>query len=153
YLHGGAQLLASGGGLLLVLMVLPGGFGEVVFRIRDWLLRRLASARGLSVPSLAEHPTFEPADRVVSGAVVHEPAAAGGLVRLERVDAGYGQIQVLFGVDTHVDDGEILALLGTNGAGKSTLLRVIAGLLPPTDGHIWFDGRDITALGPVERVK
>src|SRR5439155_9419529 len=63
YLHGGAQLLASGGGLLLVLMVLPGGFGEVVFRIRDWLLRQLANARGLSVPSLAEHPTFEPIDR------------------------------------------------------------------------------------------
>src|SRR5207302_9750445 len=50
-------------------------------------------------------------------------------------------------------EGALVALLGTNGAGKSTLLRVIAGLLPASEGRVWFDGRDITALDPVDRVK
>jgi branched-chain amino acid transport system ATP-binding protein len=69
------------------------------------------------------------------------------------VDAAYGQIQVLFGVSMAVDAGEMVALLGTNGAGKSTVLRVIAGLMTPVRGRVWFDGTDITRLGPIERVK
>ena len=60
------------------------------------------------------------------------------------VDVRYGQTQVLFGVDFHVDDGEIVALLGTNGAGKSTLLNAIAGLVEPTAGAIVYEGNDIT---------
>jgi len=60
------------------------------------------------------------------------------------VDVCYGQTQVLFGVDFSVDDGEIVALLGTNGAGKSTLLNAIAGLVEPTAGAIVYDGNDIT---------
>jgi branched-chain amino acid transport system ATP-binding protein len=60
------------------------------------------------------------------------------------LDVAYGQTQVLFGVDFHVDDGELIALLGTNGAGKSTLLSAIAGLTEPSAGAIIFDGKDIT---------
>src|SRR5207245_8774820 len=75
------------------------------------------------------------------------------LIRCEDIDAGYGQIQVLFDVDLAVGDGEIVALLGTNGAGKSTALRVISGLLPPTRGRVFFDDTDVTGLGPIERVK
>ena len=70
------------------------------------------------------------------------------LLRLEGLDAGYEGVQVLFGVDMEVGDGEIVALLGTNGAGKSTLLKVISGLLPPTAGIVVFDGNDITAADP-----
>lgn len=60
------------------------------------------------------------------------------------VEAAYGGTQVLFGVDLDVEDGEILALLGTNGAGKSTLLRAIAGIHHASNGAILLDGRDIT---------
>jgi len=60
------------------------------------------------------------------------------------LDVAYGQTQVLFNVDFHVDDGEIVALLGTNGAGKSTLLSAISGLVEPSGGAIVFDGKDIT---------
>jgi ABC-type branched-subunit amino acid transport system ATPase component len=60
------------------------------------------------------------------------------------VDVAYDQVQVLFGVDLDVEEGEIVALLGTNGAGKSTLLKAVSGLVDPTAGSIVYDGRDIT---------
>ena len=66
------------------------------------------------------------------------------LLLVRDVDVAYGQTQVLFGVNMHVDEGEIVALLGTNGAGKSTLLAAIAGLVEPRAGAIIFDGNDIT---------
>ena len=57
-------------------------------------------------------------------------------------------MQVLFGVDFEVDEGEIIALLGTNGAGKSTLLKAISGLVEPSGGAIVFDGIDMTYTPP-----
>ena len=66
------------------------------------------------------------------------------------VDVSYGPVQVLFGVDFEVQEGEVVALLGTNGAGKSTLLRAISGLVAPGSGAIFFDGEDVTGLEPEE---
>ena len=65
------------------------------------------------------------------------------LLTVEGVDASYGPVQILFGLDVEIERGEIVALLGTNGAGKSTLFRCITGLLPPTRGRITFDGHDL----------
>ncbi len=64
------------------------------------------------------------------------------------LDVSYGQTQVLFGVDFHVDEGEIVALLGTNGAGKSTLLNAISGIAAPGAGAIIYDGIDISMADP-----
>ena len=69
------------------------------------------------------------------------------------VDVAYGQVQILFGVDVEVKEGEIVALLGTNGAGKSTLLKAICGLVDPIGGAIFFDGRDITHADAVQTAK
>lgn len=66
------------------------------------------------------------------------------------VEVSYGSVQVLFGVDLDVDEGEIVALLGTNGAGKSTLLKAISGVAEADKGAIVFDGRDITHAPPNE---
>jgi ABC-type branched-subunit amino acid transport system ATPase component len=66
------------------------------------------------------------------------------LLLIRDLDVAYGQTQVLFGVDFHVDEGEIVALLGTNGAGKSTLLNAISGLVEPRAGAIVYDGHDFT---------
>jgi branched-chain amino acid transport system ATP-binding protein len=66
------------------------------------------------------------------------------------VCVSYSGVQVLFNVDFDLNEGEIVALLGTNGAGKSTLLRAICGISPASDGAIVFDGRDITASLPNE---
>jgi branched-chain amino acid transport system ATP-binding protein len=70
------------------------------------------------------------------------------LLELESVDAFYGRIQALRGVSIHVDEGEVVALIGSNGAGKTTTLRTISGLMHPHGGTIRFDGRDITRTGP-----
>ncbi|HVW34830.1 MAG TPA: ATP-binding cassette domain-containing protein [Acidimicrobiia bacterium] len=69
------------------------------------------------------------------------------LVECRGVDVSYGPVQVLFGVDFDIYEGEIVALLGTNGAGKSTLLKAISGLVHPTAGKITLDGRDIAGTG------
>jgi branched-chain amino acid transport system ATP-binding protein len=69
------------------------------------------------------------------------------------VEVAYGQVQILFGVDADVMEGEIVALLGTNGAGKSTLLKAISGLVDPIGGAIFFDGRDITHADAVQTSK
>ncbi|MDQ1706640.1 MAG: branched-chain amino acid transport system ATP-binding protein livF [Frankiaceae bacterium] len=78
------------------------------------------------------------------------PAAVpdGPLLSCHGVDVAYDKVQVLFGVDMQVEQGEIVALLGTNGAGKSTLLKAISGLVPPAAGRVIFDGHDITKATP-----
>ena len=86
------------------------------------------------------------------------PAAAppwGGeapLLAVEGLDAGYGDVQVLWGISLGVARGEAVALVGSNGAGKTTLLRTISGMLPARGGRVLFAGRDITSLPPDRRV-
>ena len=72
--------------------------------------------------------------------------AQAPLLSCRGIDMAYGPVQILFGVDFDVADGEIVALLGTNGAGKSTLLKGICGLVRPTAGTVEFKGEDITKL-------
>ncbi|MHB8463314.1 MAG: ATP-binding cassette domain-containing protein [Acidimicrobiales bacterium] len=73
-------------------------------------------------------------------------APASTLLSCQGIDMAYGPVQILFGVDFDVVEGEIVALLGTNGAGKSTLLKGICGLVRPTAGTVTFRGEDITKL-------
>jgi branched-chain amino acid transport system ATP-binding protein len=75
------------------------------------------------------------------------------LLEVRGVKAFYGNIMALAGVDLHVDEGEIVTLIGANGAGKSTLMMTICGTPPAREGHIIFDGRDITRLPTHEIVR
>jgi len=70
------------------------------------------------------------------------------LLRVEGLQTGYGEVQVLWGVDVDVRDGEVVCLVGSNGAGKSTFLRAVSGLLPAWAGRITFAGHDITNAEP-----
>ena len=72
------------------------------------------------------------------------------LLLLKGVEAGYDNRLVLQGIDMRLDEGEIVALLGTNGAGKSTLLKSISGIVEADRGAIVLDGRDITHAPPNE---
>jgi branched-chain amino acid transport system ATP-binding protein len=73
------------------------------------------------------------------------------LLELDHVVAAYGKVEALKDVTLHVDEGEIVALLGANGAGKSSTLRTISGLIKPQSGAIRFNGRPIGGLSP-ERI-
>jgi branched-chain amino acid transport system ATP-binding protein len=68
------------------------------------------------------------------------------ILEVEGIDVFYGRIQALRGVSLHVDEGEIVTLIGANGAGKTTTLRAISGLTPASAGAIRLRGENITRL-------
>jgi branched-chain amino acid transport system permease protein len=165
------QVIAAGSGVIVVLLLFPGGLASMVFGVRDRLLRAYARARGLDVPGysrssseleapldgaagaagdVGEADVVAPPERVVAPSLAVAAAAAEGEVLLDArgVEVGYGGVRVLFGVDLDVRQGEAVALLGTNGAGKSTLLRAISGLVDCQRGSIVFAGDDIAGLAP-----
>ncbi len=75
------------------------------------------------------------------------------LLELEAVDAHYGRIRALESVTLHVNEGEIVTLIGANGAGKTTTLRAISGLMRTTNGAIRFDGQSIARAAPDDIVR
>jgi branched-chain amino acid transport system ATP-binding protein len=77
----------------------------------------------------------------------------GALLMVSRLTAGYGNIAVLHDLDLHVNEGELIAVLGANGAGKSTLLKTILGLLPCMAGSIHYDGRDLGTMPVAQRIR
>ena len=95
-------------------------------------------------------------DEVLEDEQLKQVKAAGGhlpMLSCKGIDFSYGRLQVLFDVDFTVDDGEMVALLGTNGAGKSTLLKVISGIGLPTSGNVRYRGQDITYLDAERRTR
>ena len=74
------------------------------------------------------------------------------MLKIEGLRAAYGEIEVLHGIDVHVGEGEIVAVIGANSSGKSTMLSCISHLVNPTGGSITFEGRDITKMKAEEIV-
>ena len=68
------------------------------------------------------------------------------LLEVEALEAGYGEVQVLWGVSLKARRGHLTAIVGTNGAGKTTTLRAVAGSIAPWRGRVVFDGQDVTRL-------
>lgn len=140
-----AALLTSGVGLLLLLLYLPGGLMQVVYRVRDAVLHRFhgdaadpeQSPTGRIVLALDRPPRERP-DR--------EPA-----LWARGVCLAYGGRSVLDAVDLRVERGEIVGLIGTNGAGKSTLMNVVSGIAVPDAGKVELFGTDISDWPAHER--
>jgi ABC-type branched-subunit amino acid transport system ATPase component len=122
-----AGLLPTGLGLLVLVLLFPGGFWEV----GQWLRDR-----------------FRPRPPTVPAAVQREPVAPrtpSGLV-VSGLTVRFGGRVALDHVDLAVEPGQVLGLIGANGAGKSTLLDVVNGFLYPDEGSVALDGRSLLGL-------
>lgn len=75
----------------------------------------------------------------------------GALLTAQDLRGGYGKIPILHGITLHVDEGEIVGVLGHNGMGKTTLLKQLMGFIPATGGSVTFDGVEITSLATHQR--
>ncbi|QUH25612.1 ABC transporter ATP-binding protein [Serpentinicella alkaliphila] len=75
------------------------------------------------------------------------------MLKVSNVEAFYGRIQALKGINLQIKEKEIVTLVGSNGAGKTTLLKTICGLIKPKSGSIIFDNKEITNMNPHEIVK
>lgn len=73
------------------------------------------------------------------------------MLRLDSVCTRYGSIYALKGISFHVNEGEIVTIIGANGAGKSTALNTISGIIRSVSGSIFFNGADITSM-PTEKI-
>jgi branched-chain amino acid transport system ATP-binding protein len=81
------------------------------------------------------------------------PPETSSLLHVTGVDAGYGSMQVLWGVDLDVRPGETVLLLGANGAGKTTFLKTLVGLIETRHGHITLGGKDVTRMRSSDRMR
>jgi branched-chain amino acid transport system ATP-binding protein len=134
------QILATGVGMLVVLLVFRGGLGAALADARDALLRVVARRRRIAAPALTGTVEARPDQSAPAPAL--EPGHA--LLEVRALTVAFDGVPVLDGVDLDAHAGEIVAVLGTNGSGKSTLLDAIAGVHRPSAGRVTIDGVDTT---------
>ncbi len=85
--------------------------------------------------------------------MVREYELTESVIRIEQLTAGYGDLTILHGVEMTVPAASWTTIIGANGAGKSTLLKAIAGIVRCRSGRVYFEGRDVTVLDPLARLK
>ena len=98
----------------------------------------------------ADSTGAETADASTGGAATDATVDPDALLRVEELDAGYGDLQILTDVNLHVDDGEYVTIVGPNGAGKSTVMKSVFGLTAYMGGSVTFAGAEIHHLPPEE---
>jgi len=99
--------------------------------------------------SKAERERTEHAE-TTGGAKTDAAVDSEALLKVEDLDAGYGDLQILSDVDLHVADGEYVTIVGPNGAGKSTVMKSVFGLTTHMGGTVTFDGEEIQGRLPEE---
>ena len=152
-------ILYLGLGGLLSPIIASIGDSEAGYRVAVSLLSGLLVAGGAlaySAYRFVARDAAQAAATLATAVRLRQELAESGeqaLLTCRGVDVAYDSVQVLFGVDLEVREGEIVALLGTNGAGKSTLLKAISGVVDPIGGAVFFAGRDITHTDAVQSTK
>jgi ABC-type branched-subunit amino acid transport system ATPase component/sugar phosphate permease len=125
-----------------------GGIANHHERAATWVLGILMVMAGIVEVTARK---FVPRD-VAQALAVQAAADVDSILTIRGLEVAYtGNLQILFGVDLDVNEGEIVALLGTNGAGKSTLLKAVSGTMDPIGGVIYFNGRDVTHADAVTK--
>jgi ABC-type branched-subunit amino acid transport system ATPase component/sugar phosphate permease len=151
-------IFAAGGGILGAILL---GQVETEYGLTGSIISLLVPgiAGGLLIRN-ARLTVESDLDAMITS-IVEEADIAAVQERRERlpmlstrgISFSYGQLQVLFDVNLTVEEGEMVALLGTNGAGKSTLLKVISGIGLPQAGTVRYQGRNITYLDAERRLR
>ena len=118
------QGVANAGMMLIVILFIPGGVGELARRHRG-------TSAGHALRGRGARNTGRGGEGVI-------------LLKLEALSKDFGGVAALADVSFDVHEGEILGLIGPNGAGKTTLFNVVSGRMPPSAGRLTFDGEDLT---------
>jgi ABC-type branched-subunit amino acid transport system ATPase component/branched-subunit amino acid ABC-type transport system permease component len=115
---------------------------------------RLAAAEAaVHEGAVPEHELVHASAELLTSPTGNGDRLEGATLAMRGIVAGYGDAEVLHGVDLRLDSGKVTALLGANGAGKSTLCSVAVGLVEATLGTVKLDGRDITGESPHRRAR
>ena len=167
---GNIALAATNLGVLLVILWKPGGLIQFVQPVRDRLVKAIARRHGIdpeplfagedvadegpaSVESLA---TLRARDRPQAGGAVpvqRRPTFGTTLLEARHLRKSFGGVHAVRDVSFAIRAGETVGLIGPNGAGKTTTFELLGGFTRPDTGHVVFDRRDISTVGPEERAK
>ena len=153
----GAALHAFG--LLLVVLLAPGGIVGMFRGLRDRVVGAIAAKHGLSIdarddqasPRSAIDDARQGPRRVVQAKRTRLVQDGAPLLTVTNVSKHYGGVTAVAGVTMHVRQGQTIGLVGPNGAGKTTLFEIISGFVTPDTGTVHFGGHDVTAFGPERR--
>jgi ABC-type branched-subunit amino acid transport system ATPase component/ABC-type branched-subunit amino acid transport system permease subunit len=157
-----AALAANSFGQLLIILYLPGGIAQVVEPIRNLIVRFLGRRAGVDVKAAYadSSPTGEGVVRRAAGEIRDLPfpkprrrPAGTLLLRATDLRKSFGGVNAVDGVSLTVRAGETVGLIGPNGAGKTTTFELLSGFQHADSGAVWFDGQDVTALGPEARAQ
>ena len=75
------------------------------------------------------------------------------ILEVKNIASGYGEVQILWGMNLALEAGKLTSLVGGNGVGKTTMLRTVMGLIKPWEGEVWFDGINVSALPPYTKAE
>jgi len=143
-------------GIVLFLVVYNGMFANASLNMYFLIFAPAVALGGIVLLGVGPGLDRDIRSALASGAAEEEvrrarEAGKQKMIVCRDLDVSYDGVQVLFGVDFDVDEGEVVALVGTNGAGKSTLLCAIAGITPLATGAVFLDGRDVTHMPADEK--
>jgi len=157
-----AGLAATSLGQLLIIMYLPGGFAQLVEPLRNRVIRAIGRRAGIDVDAAyaAATPTGEVGVprtathvRELSLASSKRKPPGSLLLRATDLSRTFGGVRAVDGISLEVRVGETVGLIGPNGAGKTTTFELLSGFTRPDSGTVWFDGHDVTVLGPEQRAR
>jgi branched-chain amino acid transport system permease protein len=135
----GIQGVLYGIAIIVVVILAPEG---LFWRIRDRFMPAAGQPSAAGPPAAGEPATPQ------AFLVPQSARGSEAVLRVAGLSKAFGGLRAVDDVSFEVHRGEILGVIGPNGAGKTTLFNLLNGLIRPDDGQVWFDGRNVTGLGP-----